>query len=58
MKKNYIDQIPIPACVVGEDGTVKRANYLMKNVFVYEDIVGAKFFTLTGLRREALMRAN
>lgn len=58
MKKTYIDQIPMPACVVDEEGTVKRANSLMKNVFVYEDIVGAKFFTLTGLRREDLLRAN
>ncbi len=58
MMKNYIDQIPMPACVVSTEGIVKKANYLIKNVFVYEDIVGAKFFTLTGLRREALLRAN
>jgi PAS domain-containing protein len=58
MKINYIDQIPLPACVVDTQGTVLRANALIKNVFVYEDIVGTKFFTLTGLRREDLMRAN
>ena len=37
MMTNYIDQIPMPACVVSNDGIVKKANYLIKNVFVYED---------------------
>ena len=30
----------------------------MKNVFPYEDIVGYKFFALTGVRREQLLSAN
>ena len=58
MKKNYITQMPIPACVVGVDGNISKANAFMKNVFVYEDIVGANFFTLTGLRRDVLVNAN
>lgn len=58
MKKNYITQMPIPACVVGIDGNISKANAFMKNVIVYEDIVGANFFALTGIRREDLMNAN
>ena len=58
MKKNFITQLPIPACVVGSDGYITKANSFMKNVFVYEDIVGANFFALTGIRRETLLTAN
>lgn len=58
MKKNFIMQMPIPSCVVGVDGNILKANAFMKNVFVYEDIVGANFFALTGVRRDDLMRAN
>jgi hypothetical protein len=58
MKKNYITQMPIPACVVGVDGRISKANSFIKNVFVYEDIVGSNFFALTGVRRENLLNAN
>lgn len=58
MNTDYIMSMPIPVCVVGTDGTVVRANRLMKNVILYEDIVGAKFFTLTGIKRDALINAN
>ena len=58
MNTDYIMSMPIPVCVVGTDGTVIRANQLMKNVILYEDIVGAKFFTLTGIKRDALVQAN
>lgn len=58
MKQNFIKQMPIPACVVGTDGIIMKANAFMKNVFVYEDIVGSNFFALTGVRRDDLMRAN
>ena len=58
MKKNYIKQLPIPACVVGSDGNVVKANPLMKNVFLYEDIEGMNFFALTGIKRDRLLTAN
>ena len=58
MKKNYIKQLPIPACVVGSDGNVVKANPLMKNVFLYEDIEGMNFFALTGIKRDKLLTAN
>lgn len=58
MRKNYIKQLPFPVCVVGADGNIVSANSFIKNVFVYEDIVGSNFFALTGVRRESLLTAN
>lgn len=58
MKTDFINEIPFPACVVGTDGSVTRANPLMKDVIVFEDIIGANFFTLTGIKRSALLKAN
>ena len=58
MDNQYIRTLPIPACTVDPNGFISGANPLMKNVFVYEDIVGANFFTLTGVKREQLMSAN
>ena len=48
----------MPACTVDKDGIITGANPLIKNVFVYEDIVGYNLFTLTGFRREQLMHAD
>ena len=58
MDNSYIASIPIPACVVDTDGIVTAANPLMKNVFLYEDIEGYKFFTLTGIKRDQILTAN
>ena len=58
MDNQYIRTLPIPACTVDPNGRITGANPLMKNVFVYEDIVGASFFTMTGVKREQLMNAN
>ena len=58
MRNNYITQMPFPVCVVDADGIIVKANSFIKNVFVYEDIVGSNFFALTGVKREALLTAN
>lgn len=58
MDNQYIRTLPLPACTVDPNGRITGANPLMKNVFVYEDIVGASFFTMTGVKREKLMNAN
>lgn len=58
MDNQYIRKLPIPACTVDPNGIVSGANPLMKNVFVYEDIVGCNFFTMAGFKRDQLMRAN
>ena len=58
MKKNYINQIPLPTCVVDKEGYVIKANPLIKHVFVYDDIVGSNFFILTGVKRDQLLTAN
>ena len=46
------------ACIVDTNGYVTAANALIKNVFVYEDISGSKFFTLTGVKRAELLDVN
>ena len=58
MDNKYISQVPMPACVVDANGLVTEANALIKNVFVYEDISGSKFFALTGIKRADLINAN
>ena len=58
MNSDYIKSIPVPACVVGPDGNVIMANSRMKKVIVFEDIIGANFFAMTGIRRETLLKAN
>ena len=58
MDNQYIRTLPIPACSVDPNGIITGANPLMKNVFLYEDIVGFNFFTMTGIKRDQLMHAN
>ncbi|MBR3124562.1 MAG: DHH family phosphoesterase [Mogibacterium sp.] len=58
MDNQYIRKLPIPTCTVSPDGIISGANPLMKNVFVYDDIVGTNFFTMTGIKRDQLMNAN
>lgn len=58
MDVEFIKKVPIPACSVSPEGFITAANSLMKNVFVYEDIVGTNFFTMTGFKRDQLMQAN
>ena len=58
MDNEYIKKLPIPTCTVNPDGIISAANSLMKNVFVYDDIVGTNFFTMTGFKRDQLMKAN
>ena len=58
MDIQFIRTLPIPACSVSPEGIITGANPLMKNVFVYDDIVGTNFFTMTGYKRDQLMNAN
>ncbi len=53
-----IDNMPLPACIVGTDGIVKKANELMRDVILYNGIEGANFFTLTGVKRAELLCNN
>lgn len=56
---DFIQNIPMPACLVDGEGTVKAVNRQMKDVFAYDDIVDSNFFALTGVKRkELLVQAN
>ena len=58
MDNNFIENIPIPVCVVDTEGCSKAANHRVQKVFPYEEIEGLKFFALTGVKREQLFEAN
>ena len=45
---------PVPVVVVNSNGKVVRANELIRNVFIYDELTGYDFFQLTGLRNEDL----
>ena len=45
---------PVPMVVVNTNGKIVRANELIKEVFIYDDLVGYDFFQLTGFRIEEL----
>lgn len=59
MKKQFLERIaasraPIPMCILNKDGKVIIANKFITRVFPYDDLEGADFFTLTGVRMSAL----
>lgn len=58
MNTDYINNLPVPALVVGADNLVSKANSMVKDVFIYDEIVGYNFFTLLGIKRDALLKAN
>ena len=45
---------PVPIVVVNNNGKVARANNLIGQVFVYDDLIGYDFFQLTGFRIEEM----
>lgn len=54
----FIQSLPIPACTVSAEGFIKKANALMSDVILYNDIEGANFFTLTCVKRSELIESN
>ena len=45
---------PVPVVVVNSNGKVVRANDLITEVFIYDDLIGYDFFQLTGFKIEEL----
>lgn len=52
---NYI---PIPMCLVSENGKVIKVNDHINKVFIYDGIEDADFFALTGVKIENLIKAD
>lgn len=52
--KQHVSNIPFPRLVIDRQGKVLSANQYMGEVFLYEGIVGADVFTLTGLKAQDL----
>lgn len=56
--KQFLDNLPMPVCVVNKDATVIYANTQIKDVFAYDDIVDSNFFALTGIKIEDLIKSE
>ncbi|MBK5253141.1 MAG: DHH family phosphoesterase [Peptostreptococcaceae bacterium] len=56
--KNLLINIPLPCCVIDEEGNVKDANQKMNIVFAYDGIIGANLFALTGVKPSELINSS
>lgn len=56
-EEKMIEYSPIPAVVINTNGKVVRANQMISQVFIYDDIIGYDFFQLTGFRIDEMKEA-
>ena len=49
-------EIPIPSCIVNEEGKIESANSIIEDIFPFGDVEDQDFFALTGIRMKALKR--
>ena len=52
--KQFNSNVPVPRIVIDRQGKVMSANENMGEVFLYEGIVGADVFALTGIKAQEL----
>ncbi len=52
------ETIPLPTCSVDQQGKILYANKKINHVFLYDKIIGADIFALTGIKYEELERAK
>lgn len=53
-KEILTEKVPLPMCIVNENGKVIDSNSYMDEVFVYDEIKDYDFFALTGIKVEEL----
>ena len=46
--------IPLPLCIINNQGKIVEANERIGDVFIYDAIVGSDIFTLTGIKTAEL----
>ncbi|MCQ2548315.1 MAG: DHH family phosphoesterase [Clostridia bacterium] len=49
-----LKNVPLPSCIVDEEGKIIETNSLISEVFVYDGVKDASFFALTGVKAEEL----
>ena len=49
-------EIPIPSCIVNEEGKIESANSIIEDIFPFGDVEDQDFFALTGIRMKALKK--
>ena len=57
-EEKLLTSSPVPAVVINANGKVVRANDLIGNVFIYDDLVGYDIFQLTGFRMDELLETQ
>lgn len=53
-KEILTEKVPLPMCIVNENGKIIDSNAYMDEVFVYDEIKDYDFFALTGIKVEEL----
>ncbi len=53
-KEILTKKVPLPMCIVNENGKIIDSNSYMDEVFVYDEIKDYDFFALTGIKMEEL----
>ncbi|MFC2661646.1 MAG: hypothetical protein ACFNYI_00725, partial [Eubacterium sp.] len=53
-KEILTEKVPLPMCIVNENGKIIDSNSYMDEVFVYDEIKDYDFFALTGIKMEEL----
>ena len=54
LEEEFSDFVPLPVCIVGKDGKIRKASPRIGEVFLYDQLEGNDIFVLTGFSMEQL----
>ena len=57
IEEKFSEYVPLPMCLVGGDGKIKKSNPRIGEVFLYDNIVGTDIFVRTGFTMEELIHS-
>ncbi len=57
MNTNVIAKLPLPMCIIDSHGKISAASHRIGDVFLYDGILGADVFALTGIKHDQLLEA-
>lgn len=55
LEEKIIKCVPMPVCVVNQNGKVVRSNERIEDVFIYDELIGYDFFQLSGIKLDELV---
>ena len=53
----FSEYVPLPLCIVGDNGKIQSVSSKIGEVFLYDELVGSDIFALTGISKEQLKDA-